>query len=50
MGLDFNTIGLSEYYEAVEAWNDQEAGPQRDRPEPATDEFKAFMKDRFRAG
>lgn len=50
LGLDYERATLGEYAEAVEAHNEAQAGPGKDRPEPASDEFRAFMRGRFGRG
>lgn len=47
LGLDYECVTLGEFAEAVEAHNEQGAGPSKDQPEPASDDFKAFMRGRF---
>jgi hypothetical protein len=47
LGLDYNTIGLGEFEEAVEAHNE---APSADKPEPASPEFRSFMRDTFKRG
>ena len=47
LGLDYHAVGLGEFLEAVEAYNESS---QPDKPEPASDDFRQFMRERFRAG
>ena len=50
LGLDYERATLGEFSEAVEAHNEVSAGPAKDKPEPASDDFKAFMRGRFGRG
>lgn len=49
LGLDWRTVGLGEFQEAVAAHNAAHAGGG-DKPEPASPEFRAFMRGRFGRG
>jgi len=45
LGLDWGDVTLGEFLEAVEAHN--ETG-QPDKPEPASSDFREFMKAQFK--
>lgn len=48
LGLDYERVTMGEFAEAVEAHN--ETMPSGDKPEPASEEFRTFMKGRFGKG
>jgi hypothetical protein len=48
--LDWRDVGAGELAEAVEAHNAVNSGPAKDAAEPASAEFRAFMKGRFGRG
>jgi hypothetical protein len=47
LGLDWRDVGAGEFAEAVEAHNAASSGPSRDA-EPASPEFRAFMRAKFK--
>jgi len=49
LGLDYTRASLSEFLEGAEAYAEASKG-EGGKPEPASPEFTAWMKERFRGG